>query len=129
MSDADAMRAFATRYFDLMQAGDFDGVLDCYAPDARIWHNTDRREETREENVRGLTASGTRVVDRVYADRRLAVFPTGFVQQHVLRGTRVHDGAPVELPACLVAEVHDGRITRLDGYFDSAAVAEFAEFA
>jgi len=112
-----------------MQAGDFAGVLACYAPDARIWHNTDRREETPAENVRSLAASGTRVVDRVYADRRLAVFPTGFVQEHVLRGTRVHDAVTVELPACLVAEVHDGRITRLDGYFDSASAAEFAKYA
>ena len=125
MFDADAMRALATRYFDLMQRGDMDGVLACYAPDARIWHNTDGLEETPEENVRTLTASGTRVVDREYVDRRLEVFPTGFVQQHVLRGTRVHDGAIVELPACLVAEVRDGRITRLDGYFDSARVAQF----
>jgi ketosteroid isomerase-like protein len=35
----------------------------------------------------------------------------------------------VELPACLVAEVRDARITRLDGYFDSARVAEFAKYA
>ncbi len=129
MFDADAMRALATRYFDLMQAGDMEGVLECYAPDARIWHNTDRAEETPEENVRGLAASGSRVVDREYVDRRLAVFPTGFVQQHVLRGRRVHDHVVVELPACLVAEVRDGRITRIDGYFDSAHVAEFAKYA
>jgi ketosteroid isomerase-like protein len=81
------------------------------------------------ENVQGLAASGTRVVDRAYVDRRLAVFPTGFVQQHVLRGTRTQDGVVVELPACLVAEVADGRITRLDGYFDSAHVAELTKYA
>lgn len=129
MFDAEAMRAFATRYFDLMQSGDMEGVLACYAPDARIWHNTDGVEETPEENVRGLAASGTRVIDREYVDRRLEVFPAGFVQQHVLRGTRVHDGVVVELPACLVAEVRGARITRLDGYFDSARVAEFAKYA
>jgi ketosteroid isomerase-like protein len=129
MFDGEAMRSFATRYFDLMQAGDLDEVLRCYAPDARIWHNTDGIEESPEENVARLAASGTRVVDRVYVDRRLEVFPNGFVQQHVLRGTRVVDGAVVELPACLVAEVRDGRITRLDGYFDSAAVAEFTRGA
>lgn len=129
MFDADAMRALATRYFDLMQSGDMEGVLHCYAPDARIWHNTDGVEETPEENVRALVASGGRVVDREYVDRRLAVFPTGFVQQHVLRGTRVHDGVTVELAACLVAEVRNARITRIDGYFDSAQVAEFAKYA
>jgi ketosteroid isomerase-like protein len=36
----------------------------------------------------------------------------------VLRGT-VGDGVPVEIPACLVATIRDGRITRLDEYLDS----------
>jgi ketosteroid isomerase-like protein len=51
-------------------------------------------------------------------------FDGGFVHQHVLSGTR-KDGARLSLPACLVCEVKDGRITRLDEYFDSARVAEF----
>ena len=63
--------------------------------------------------------------DRIYDDRRLDVFAGGFVQQHVLRATRVRDGAKVALAACLVCRVHDGKITRLDEYFDSAAVAAF----
>ena len=35
------------------------------------------------------------------------------------------DGQRVSLPAVLVCRVHDGRITRLDEYFDSAHVAVF----
>jgi ketosteroid isomerase-like protein len=57
------------------------------------------------------------------------VFPGGFVQQHVLRGTRKHDGERLALPACIVCAVKDGKITRLDEYFDSARVAEFRKFA
>ena len=71
----------------------------------------------------------TRIDDRVYADRRLEVFAGGFVQQHVLQGTRRHDGMRLELPACIVCAVTNGRITRLDEYFDSATVAEFRKFA
>ena len=53
----------------------------------------------------------------------------GFVQQHVLRGTRKHDGARLALPAYVVCAVKDGKITRLDEYFDSARVADFRKYA
>lgn len=125
----DEMRALAKRFFDCVEAGDVDGLVACYAPDARIWHNTDRLEQTPAENEATLKGMVKRISDRVYAHRRLQVFPGGFVQQHVLQGTRIHDGVRVELPACIVCEVKDGRITRLDEYFDSATVAEFRKFA
>ena len=128
MSD-EAMRALAKRFFDCMEAGDVDGLVACYAPDAKIWHNTDGLEQTPAENARTLKGMVTRIVERVYDNRRLEVFPTGFVQQHVLRGVRKQDGVAVALAACIVCQVKDGRITRLDEYFDSAGVAEFRKYA
>jgi len=129
MSDDDAMRALATRFFDCIEAGDIDGMFALYAPDARIWHNTDGLEQTPIENGDGLKGFVTRILDRTYDDRRVQVLPTGFVHQHVLHGTRKHDGVRVEMPACIVCEVKDGRITHLDEYFDSAHVAELAKYA
>ena len=123
------IRALAKRFFDCVEAGDIDGLVACYAPDAKIWHNTDRLEQVPEDNRKTLSGMVTRITDRVYADRRVEVFPTGFVQQHVLQGTRVQDGVRVELPACIVCEVKNGLITRLDEYFDSAQVAEFRKYA
>ena len=128
MSD-DAMRALAKRFFDCVEAGDIDGLVACYAPDAEIWHNTDEQIQGPEDNRKTLSGMVTRITDRKYADRRVEVFPTGFVQQHVLQGTRVQDGVRVELPACIVCEVKNGLITRLDEYFDSAQVAEFRKYA
>lgn len=125
----EAMHALARRFFDCVEAGDVDGLIACYAPDARIWHNTDRLEQTPAENEATLKGMIKRIHERRYAERRVQVFPGGFVQQHVLKGVRAHDGVPVELPACIVCEVKDGRVTRLDEYFDSAAVAEFRKFA
>ena len=125
----EAVRARATRFFDCVEAGDVDGLVACYAPDARIWHNTDRAEQTPAENRATLNAMVARILDREYADRRLQVFPGGFVQQHVLKGTRAHDGVRVELPACIVCQVTDGKVTRLDEYFDSAQVAAFRKSA
>jgi ketosteroid isomerase-like protein len=125
----EAVRALAKRFFDCVEAGDVEGLVACYAPDARIWHNTDRAEQTPAENRATLNAMVARILDREYADRRLQVFPGGFVQQHVLKGTRAHDGVRVELPACIVCQVTDGKVTRLDEYFDSAQVAAFRKSA
>jgi ketosteroid isomerase-like protein len=44
------------------------------------------------------------------------------VQQHVLRAT-APDGRPVVCAACLVVEIEDGRIRRIDEYMDGAALA------
>ena len=125
----DAMRTLAKHFFDCVEAGDVDGLVACYAPDAKIWHNTDGLEQTPADNAKTLKGMVARIVDRLYDNRRLQVFPGGFVHQHVLRGTRAHDGVRVELPACIVCEVKDGKITRLDEYFDSAGVAEFRKYA
>ena len=122
MDDAD-MAALAKRFFDCIETGDVDGLVACYAPDAEIWHNTDGQVQTPADNRATLAGLVRAFQDRVYDERRLDVFPGGFVQQHVLRATRVRDGAKVALAACIVCRVEDGKITRLDEYFDSAAVA------
>lgn len=127
MDDA-ATRALAKRFFDAVEAGDVDTLRACYADDARIWHNTDRLEQGPDENADTLRGFVSRIADRVYSARQLNVFPGGFVQRHVLQGTRA-DGVRLELPACIVCAVSDGKITRLDEYFDSAQVAEFRKSA
>ena len=68
--DPAAIRALAKRFFDYVETGDIKGLIACYAPDARIWHNTDRLEQGPADNEKTLSAMVTRIVDRVYADRR-----------------------------------------------------------
>jgi len=123
------IRRLATHFFDSVERGDIDAVIACYAPAARIWHNTDQQEQSPQDNRQTLLGMVSRIDAREYAQRRLICFDGGFVQQHVLRGVRVHDGQAVALPACIVCAVADGKITRLDEYFDSAHVAQFRLFA
>lgn len=123
------IRKLAKRFFDSVEAGDIDGLVACYAPQARIWHNTDQLEQTPADNRATLQGMVSRIEQRRYEERRLDTFAGGFVQQHILRGKRVHDGVLVELPACVICQVADGCITRLDEYFDSAHVAQFRKFA
>jgi ketosteroid isomerase-like protein len=123
------IQKLAKEFFDAVERGDVAKLKSIYAPNAKIWHNTDEAEQSPEENVKTLEGFVARIADRRYENRRLHVFHGGFVQQHRLTGRRTLDNKAVALTACIVCAVENGRITRLDEYFDSAAVARFRETA
>jgi ketosteroid isomerase-like protein len=108
--------------FAAIMRGDIDVVRGIYAPDAVIWHNNDQIEENPETNLRTLSWVTRNIKDLRYEDIRRQETATGFVQQHVLRGI-APNGAALEIPACIVCQVNDGRITRLEEYLDSAHTA------
>ena len=114
----------AERFFKAIEAGDVDTVRDLYDPDVVIWHNydgLDKREtgDSREDNLKVLAGLSKRIAGAYYDVWYRETTATGFVQQHVLRGT-MPNGQPIELPACIICRVEEGRITRLDEYFDPA---------
>jgi ketosteroid isomerase-like protein len=121
MTDAEILE-LAARFFDAVQTGDIDAARAIYADDAVIWHNDDRREQPAAENLQVLAWMARNIPERAYTEVRRDVVPGGFVQQHVLRGT-TRWGARVELPAMVRVWCEDGRITRLDEYYDSAHTA------
>ncbi len=121
MNDRDVL-ALADRFFAAIPIGDLETVREIYAPDAVIWHNNDRAEQTVAQNLAVLEWLTKNVAGIRYDDVRRHVTPSGFVQQHVMRG-RAANGKAFELPACILCTVVDGRITRLDEYLDSAQVA------
>ena len=123
MAAENDMAAFVKAFFDAIEAGDIDTVRNSYAADVAIWHNTDELENTREENLVVLSGLVKRTKSRRYENRRVQVFPGGFVQQHELRIVRPDD-VELTLPACIVCKVENGRIVRLDEYFDSARVEQ-----
>jgi ketosteroid isomerase-like protein len=110
------------RLIAAIAAGDVDEVRAIYAPDARIWHNTEEREQSVDENLRVLRWLVRNVSDLRYEDIRRQKTERGYVQQHVLRGTTA-DGEQLAVHACIVVETEDGRITRLDEYIDGDQIA------
>jgi ketosteroid isomerase-like protein len=108
--------------FSAIERGDIEAVRSIYAPDAVIWHNNDGLEENPERNLRVLGWVVKNVRDLRYEEIGRQETATGFVQQHVLRGV-APNGTPLEIPACIVCQVKDGRITRLEEYLDSAQTA------
>ncbi len=119
VNDDRVVEDVADRLFASIEAGDIDSVRALYAPDAVVWHNGDGVEEDVEHNLSVLGWCVSHIAGMRYEQVRRQVLAGGFVQQHILRGTGP-GGAPLEVPACLVVAVAEGRITRIDEYLDSA---------
>ncbi len=117
----DALRV-AERFFSAIERGDIEAVKAIYASDARIWHSHDLKEQSVEENLRVLGWMSRNLSNRRYHVHRRVAIAGGFLQQHMLQVTT--RSGPFTMPACIVVEVKDGRITRLEEYLDSARVAE-----
>lgn len=123
MPDADAVKLdVARRLMAAIQAGDIAAVDALYADDMLGWRNFDRRELGKPAMLRIIEFLAKEVRDLRYEKIRVEPTPSGYVQQHVLHA-RAPDGSQIESPACLIVEVRDGRIRRLDEYLDSAAIA------
>jgi ketosteroid isomerase-like protein len=111
-------RALCHALFDAIEQGDVAGVDRCYAPDMTMWFNVTGQEITRQENLDALVKGASLHRRRTYGDRIVSTFDDGFVVQYTL-DIVLHDGSKRSLWACLVAEVHDGLIVKLDEYLDS----------
>ena len=79
-------------------------------------------ELDRSRSLRLLGWLCERLSDRRYDVTRRQVIDGGFLQEHILRGT-APDGRVIAMPACIIATVADGRITRIHEYLDPAGVA------
>lgn len=124
--NADAIRKLANDFLDAIERGDIETVQSIYAPDAVVWHNTDSIAQPVADNLATLTSFIKYVPERRYTDRRIEAFDGGFVDQHLLKGKLV-SGKEVSMAACLICKVVNGRITRLDEYFDSATLAAWRD--
>jgi len=111
------MNDLADRLLAGILAADEPLVRAVYAPDAKIWHNFDQRDQTVDENVASLHDMHRRATGLQYTQIRRFLAPDGFVQQHVLVGSA--KGGALEMPAMIRFWASDGRITRLEEYLDT----------
>ncbi len=114
--------ALADRFIAALEAGDAEAVRAIYAPDAKLWHNNDEVEQTPEQNLKVFAWLVRALPQRRYRIVRREALSDGFMQQHVLEGV-LADGSPFAMPACVVVQIRDGRIVRLDEYLDPAGAA------
>ena len=119
--------AFAERFVGAIQTGDVPTVRACYAPSAKLWHNTDNIEQTVDANIKILEWFIRTLPDRNYRVLRREALKDGFLQQHVLEAT-LPDGTKWKMSACVVVKMENGLITRLDEYLDSAEAKALRSF-
>lgn len=120
MASAEDMLQIADRFVSAIERGDIAAVRACYAPDAKLWHNTDNIEQSVDDNMRVLEWYVRTLPDRRYRVLRREALDDGFLQQHVLEAT-LPDGTAWSMAACVVVRIEAGKIVRLDEYLDSAA--------
>lgn len=119
MDNAADILALAERLAAASNRGDMEEMARCYAPDAKIWRNFDGQEQSVEEMFKVSRWINKKLSNRQYKVLRREAIPGGYVQQHVMTGT-LSNGELFELPACFVALVKDGKVTRVEEYLDSA---------
>ena len=123
MSQADDFLALANRFLEALNNNDGDTVREVYDPEARIWHSFHPDGyQSIEENVKTLNWMHRKLPKLHYDLLRLEALADGYLQQHVLRG-EMEDGTKVELHACAICTVENGRITRLEEYLDPSQVS------
>ncbi|MCH2173780.1 nuclear transport factor 2 family protein [Myxococcota bacterium] len=114
--------AVARRLTECLMAGDVAGVEALYHEDVVTWRNLDGRELVKRQMLKIVSFLADAVADLKYSELRVQPTPTGYVQQHVLHGV-ARSGETVAAATCMVVEVREGRIVRVDEYMDSAAMA------
>jgi ketosteroid isomerase-like protein len=112
--------AVAQRWEAACRAGDPAGIVALLSDDAKVWFNYQGIDLDRAAYRKLLEESSKSFSKRAYRDFRVLRHPGGFVEQATLEGELA--GRPVSAPFCLFATVVDGKITRLDEYFDSATL-------
>ena len=117
----DTVMGIADRFVAALENGDDAELGRLYHPELRFTIRTAGAAFDRSAALdnfrttwRHLSDVGVEVVDRQVTDR-------GFLSQQVLRAT-IADGTRIEVPMCMVFELRDGRIVRIDEYFDAAAL-------
>ncbi|MFF4597368.1 nuclear transport factor 2 family protein [Amycolatopsis sp. NPDC001319] len=115
-------------FFRAIERGDIDAVRAIYAPDATVWHNDGGGDQGLEANL-DILGLFSRAIRGLHFDvsRRVDV-GDGVFQQHVLRG-RLPNGEESALEIAMYLAVSDGRITRIEEYFDVATVTHIIAVA
>lgn len=107
------------RLFAALSAGNVAATLDCFTPDAVIWHGFDRIVMNAGEAAEQWQAMVGQFPQRRVEDVQRQDTIDGCVQQHIWI-MQLADGQEMAWPVCIVARLEDGRISRLDEYIDRA---------
>jgi len=112
----------ASLFVDALQRADAQGMRACMAADARFWMNLGPTEHSVDERLALLEVERANLAEHEVEDARVTLTERGFVVQETVAG-RTTAGDALRIPVCFVVSVHQGLITRVEEYTDSAAAA------
>jgi ketosteroid isomerase-like protein len=104
-----------------IEAGDLAAVRSVYAPGAVVWTCFDNHERDIDSSMRVIEWLVGASTERRYEVTRRIEIEGGVLQQHVLHVT-TNEGRRFSMPACLVVQISDGFVTRIDEYLDPKPV-------
>jgi ketosteroid isomerase-like protein len=123
----------ANRLFGAIERGEYETVDAMWADDVTVWHTGDSQDDDRVRALKVIRWFLDNTTQRNYEILDRQYFDGGFVQQHILRASFPSrrsarpgepDGTSIEMRVCIVIRVDtEGRITRVDEYFDPADMA------
>lgn len=116
--------ALADKFFDSLEAYDYETFESCYAPEALVWHSHDCLYQSRADNLAMLKNAMQTHQKMEYVNRRIRTFEGGFVQQHTCYVTWAN-GYRGGMDTLFVAYTRDNMITRIYEYFDTAQREKF----
>ncbi len=111
------------RMYGALAAGDIASACDCYTDDAIIWHGFDRIEQSRDEAAKAWEDLAKTFAAQFATNVRRQPLAKGYVQQHEWHA-QTADGKWMAWPICIVVEIRNGLIARLDEYIDRAGSFE-----
>jgi hypothetical protein len=115
----------AKRFIDALHAGTPEAVS--LAPHAVLWHNFDEVEMPASGSFATFAVIRTVLPDFRFDDVRAAmVLEQISIAQYTIKAS-LPDGSTVRAPGCVVVTTHEGQITRVEEYVDTAQLAAVVE--
>ncbi len=126
MGAGDESGGIIDRFYSALCRGDTPGARACCTPDVRFWHSFDGIAQDLETASRQWEEQAQTFPESGNADvRRMRGQDGRFVQQHVF-WIRTEAGDRLGWPVCMIVDVRDGLIARLDEYVDRAGSISIA---
>ena len=121
MTERAGGRQLAERFARAVAARDLDALATLFDDAASFWTNITRSAVSKAARLEQIALEFRTFARFAFEDARIDDFGTGFVLRATARGA-LPDGTTFAFPICIVADVRDGRIDRLEEYLDPAAV-------
>ena len=116
----------ANNLLEATRARDFSRVRECYSADATIFVAASGKTYSLDQHFALAAKMVGKVKNLRYEEVRITPFPSGYIQQHYARG-EFPDGSLLNIPACWVCRIRDGRIVHQDYYIDSSVYSALAQ--